>query len=157
MHVGLRWKSSKGQGLIETAFILLLLLTLTFAVIDFAILFYVHQSLENAVGQATRFAITGQAKQGTDPNTGQPITLDRAESIKKAMQDATMLDMSTATCTFTNITDPSGDPTGSPGDIINVKVAYDWTIATPLFWSVFPDGKVKLTVSSAMKNEPFPN
>jgi Flp pilus assembly protein TadG len=153
----IRWKSEKGQALLEGAFVLLTLLLLILAMVDFASMFYVYQSLENGINQATRFAVTGQTKQGVDPITGQPITLNRAASIKKAMQEATTLDLSTASYTFTNITNPVGDPTGSPGDIIRVAVSYDWPIVTPLIGSLFNNGKVRLTVSSAVKNEPSPN
>ncbi len=151
-----RWKSSKGQALVETAFVLITLLLFTFSVLDFSLIFYVHQSLENGINQATRYATTGQRKQIIDPITGLPVTLDRAASIKKAMQEATVIDLSTAQYTFTNISNPAGDPTGGPGDIIRVKVTYDWPICTPLIRPLFPSGKVTLTVASAVKNEPFP-
>ena len=156
-QIKIGWKSETGQALLEGAFVLLTLLLLTFAMVDFAIVFYVYQSLENSISQASRFAVTGQRKQGIDPITGQQVTLDRAASIKKAMQEATTLDLSTARYTFTNISNPTGDPTGSPGDIIKVAVSYDWPIITPLIRPMFSNGKVRLTVSAAVKNEPSPN
>jgi Flp pilus assembly protein TadG len=45
--------------MLEAAFILPLPLMLTFSVIDFACLFYVHLAIENGISQATRYAITG--------------------------------------------------------------------------------------------------
>jgi Flp pilus assembly protein TadG len=151
------WKSARGQGLVETAFVLITLLLFTFAVIDFALVFYVYQSLENGISQATRYATTGQRKQVIDPVTGLPVTLNRVDSVKKAMQDSTVVDLSAARYTFTNISNPSGDPAGGPGDIVKVQVALDWPICTPLISPLFPGGKVTLTAASAVKNEPFPN
>jgi Flp pilus assembly protein TadG len=155
LEISKRWKSERGQNLVETAVVLIPLLLLTFAVIDFASLFYVYLALENGLSQATRYAVTGQKQPGTDPLTGNPY--DRAGSIKKAMQNATPnLDLSTITYTFANITNPGGDPTGGPGDILKVTVNYDWNIITPLVRPFFTGGKIRLTVSSTMKNESFP-
>ncbi|NWG14769.1 MAG: pilus assembly protein [Acidobacteria bacterium] len=152
-----RWKSGKGQTLAETAIVLILLLMLTFAIIDFALIFYAHLTLEHGIAHATRYAITGQLMQVIDPITGSPVTLDRRSSILKAMQDVTpTLDLSTASYAFENITNPAGDPTGGPGDVIKITVSYDWRIVTPLISPLFPNGKITLTVSSTSKNEPSP-
>ncbi len=62
-----RWKSSKGANLVETAMVIPLLLLLTFAVVDFATLFYVYLALENGVSSATRYAVTGQFANDPDP------------------------------------------------------------------------------------------
>ena len=152
------WKSTQGQALVETAMVFVLLLMLTFAIFDFSSIFYAYLALEHGLGQATRYASTGQQKQVIDPITGMPVTLDRNASIRRAMQDATpTLDLSTASYTFTNITTPAGDPTGGPGDIIKISVAYDWRIVTPLISPLFPSGKITLTVTASAKNEPYGN
>jgi len=150
------WSSAQGQALVETAMVFVLLLMLTFAIFDFSSIFYAYLALEHGIGQATRYASTGQQKQVIDPVTGMPVTLDRNASIRRAMQDATpSLDLSTANYTFTNITNPTGDPTGGPGDIIKISVGYDWRIVTPLISPLFPNGKIALTVSASAKNEPY--
>ena len=65
-----RMKSSRGSNLVEMAAVIPLLLLFTFAIMDFATLFYVYLSLENGVSQATRYAVTGQVM--NDPaNPGQ--------------------------------------------------------------------------------------
>ena len=55
-----------GTSLIEAALVTPLLLLLSFAVIDFALLFYVYLALGSGVGQATRYATTGQIVAGRD-------------------------------------------------------------------------------------------
>ncbi len=145
--------AERGQSLVETAIVLMLLLLLTFAIIDFSSLFYVFLALENGVSQATRYAVTGQLQSGNDPNTGNPY--NREGSIKKIMQDVTpTLDITKATITFSNITKGTSD-SGGPGDIIRVNVSYDWNIITPLIRPFFSGGKITLKVSSTMKNETF--
>src|ERR1700737_5178074 len=81
-----RFKSPAGSNLIEAAIITPLLLMVTFAIIDFAGLFYVYLALENGVSQATRYAITGN--QMADPNNP-ALQLSHEDSIKSAMRQAT--------------------------------------------------------------------
>ena len=61
-----RRQSENGQTIVEMAFVLLPLLLLIFAIFDFSILFYVYQSMEHGVSEATRYGITGQ--QMPDPD-----------------------------------------------------------------------------------------
>jgi Flp pilus assembly protein TadG len=134
------------------------LLLLTFAIIDFAGVFYVYLALENGLSQATRYGITGQRKTVTDPMTGLPTTLDRRNSIIRSMQEATpTLDLSGANFTFSNITNATGEQTGGPGDIFRVTVTYNWNIMTPLVKPFFTNGCITLQVNSAVKNETFPS
>ena len=113
------WKSSRGSNLVEMAAVIPLLLLLTFAIMDFSTLFYVYLSLENGVGQATRYAVTGQVM--NDPaNPGQ--TLSRDQSIKIAMRKATpTLAIPDSAFSFYDVTQ-SAAGTGGPNDIIRVSV-----------------------------------
>jgi len=152
-----RLASEKGQNLVETAAVIIPLLLLTFAIIDFSGVFYVYLALENGLSQATRYAITGQRKQVTDPLSGITTTLDRRNSIIRAMQETTpTLDLSGANFTFTNITNGAGEQTGGPGDIVRVTVTYNWNIITPLVKPFFTGGRIALQVNSTVKNESFP-
>ena len=76
-----RLKDSTGTSMVEAALITPLLLLTTFAVMDFACLFYVYLALENGVGQATRYGVTGNLVAGKT----------REESIMAAMKNATPL------------------------------------------------------------------
>lgn len=153
-RAGSRWESSKGANLVEAAMILPLLLTLTFAVVDFSTLLYVYLALENGVSQATRYAVTGQLMD--DPaNPG--YKLSREQSIKIAMRRATpTLTIDDSAFQFYNVTrGVSG--TGNPNEIIRVTVNYPWSAFTPLLRPFFTGGQIQLSVSSTMKNEPYPS
>jgi len=147
-----RWQSSKGANLVETAMIIPLLLLLTFAIIDFSTVMYVYLALENGVSQATRYAVTGQ--QMDDPNNaGQKLS--REQSVKNAMRAATpTLSIDDSSFQFYNLTQGTSG-TGGPNDIIRVTVNYDWRAFTPLIRPIF-NGQIRLTVQSTMKNESFP-
>ncbi|HEX4348050.1 MAG TPA: TadE/TadG family type IV pilus assembly protein [Vicinamibacterales bacterium] len=150
-----RGRDQRGQSLIEAALVLPLLLLLTFATIDFAMVFYVYLALENGVSEATRYAVTGQLV--NDPNNP-GNQLSPAQSIEIAMRQATpTLTLPDADFTFSHMTAGSGAWTAGPGgpsDIDKVAVNYTWNIMTPLMRPFFPGGQITLHVESAMKNEP---
>jgi Flp pilus assembly protein TadG len=138
---------------VEMAAVIPLLLLLTFAIIDFSTLFYVYLSLENGVSQATRYAVTGQVM--NDP--ANPVqTLPRDASIKLAMRNATpTLTIPDSAFSFYNVT-KSAAGTGGPNDIIRVSIQYAFVPMTPLIRPFFTNGQITFTVSSTMKNEPYP-
>lgn len=152
----LAWlKDCRGTNLIEAAFVLPLLLLLTFGIVDFGGLFYAWLALENGVSQATRFGITGE--QLGDPENP-AVKLSRTDSIKLAMRRATpSLTIDDDAFTFSHLPQGASDwvaGTGGPNDIEKVQVVYTWELMTPLISHFFPNGELQLRVDSAMKNEP---
>lgn len=142
-----RLEDSKGANLVEAAFVLPLLLLLTFAIVDFSSLFYTYLALENGVSQATRFAVTGNVMPG----------MTREASIVAQMRRATpTLSIPDTAFTFRHM--PPGATswvtgTGGPSAIENVQVQYAWSALTPLMRPFFPGGRLTLRVSSTMRNE----
>jgi len=149
-----RLSDSRGTTLVEAALITPLLLLLTFAIVDFASLFYVYLALENGVSQGTRYGVTGN--QMDDPmNPGSKLS--RADSIKTAMRQATpTLTIDNAAFSFSHMPPGGGvwiGGTGGPSDIEKLTVNYTWNIITPLLWPFFGNRQIQFTVDSAMKNE----
>jgi Flp pilus assembly protein TadG len=133
--------------MVEAAFVTPLLLFLSFAVIDFALMFYVYLALGSGVAQASRYATTGQIVTGESRET----------SIKMAMRQATpTLTLSDEAFSFSHL--PVGGTTwvagpGGPNDIGKITVDYTWAFYTPLVRPFFPNGEIQLKVESSMKNE----
>jgi hypothetical protein len=152
----LAWlQDCRGTNLVEAAFVVPLLLLLTFGILDFGGMFYAYLALESGVTQAARFSVTGQTL--NDPS--HPGTqLSRADSIKLAMRQATpTLTIEDNDFSFSHL--PVGSSTwvtgtGGPNEIERVQINYDWRLMTPLIARFFPGGQLTLTVSSSMKNEP---
>ena len=147
-----------GTNLVEAALITPLLLLLTFAIVDFAGVFYVYLALENGVSQATRFAVVGA--NADDPNN--PGTnLNRTDSIKLAMRQATpTLTIPDSDFTFSHLSAGGGAWVAGPGtsgDVEKVTIDHTWSIMTPLIRPFFTNGQLVLEVSSAMKNEGWAN
>jgi Flp pilus assembly protein TadG len=149
-----RLNDADGSNLVEAAIITPLLVLLTFSIVDFAGVFYAYLALENGVSQATRFGVTGNVM--SDP-AAPGASLSRVNSIKTAMRQATpTLTIDDAAFTFAHLS-PGGTSwvggSGGPGDIEKVTVNYLWTFWTPVMRPFFTDGRIMLTVDSAMKNE----
>jgi Flp pilus assembly protein TadG len=152
-----RLRDCKGNTLVEAAVLTPLLLLLTFAIMDFASLFYVYLALENGVSQASRYGVTGQ--QMDDPlNAGQKLS--HANSMIAAMRAATpTLNIPTNAISFSRM--PVGGTvfvpgSAGPGEVEKMTVDYTWNIVTPLIKPFFTNGQIRFVVESAMKNEvPF--
>jgi Flp pilus assembly protein TadG len=129
-----------------------LLVLLTFSIVDFAGVFYAYLALENGVSQATRYGITGNVM-----SSPSGTAMSRVESIKTAMRQATpTLTIDDAAFTFAHLRPGStswAGGTGGPDDIAKVTVSYPWTFWTPVMRPFFTNGRITLTVDSAMKNE----
>ena len=141
------FRTEKGTSLVEAALITPLLLLLTFAIVDFASLFYVYLALENGVSQASRYGVTGNLAAGQS----------RQESIRTAMRQATpTLTIGDGSFSFSHLRPGQGTwdaGVGGPNDIDKVTVHYSWTLLTPLVRPFFANGQINLVVESAMKNE----
>jgi TadE-like protein len=134
-------RHTSGSNMIEAAIITPLLLLVVFSIVEFATFFYVYLALENGVGQATRFGVTG----GT---TGAIVSAMRQATPTLAIPDEAF--------SFAHMAPGAGGWTsgpGGPGDVQKLRVDYTWHAMTPLMRVFFTDGEMHLTVESAMKNE----
>ncbi len=145
-------RPTRGQALVETAIGIVLLMLLTFSVVDAAMLFFAYLTLQNGVTAATRFGVTGQ-----DPNDDDHPTRHE-DSIKRVMRDATPgLTLENGEFTFYNITTQSSG-TGGPNDIIQVTVTHPLSLISPMVWPLVGNGgAITLRVSATMRNEPSPD
>jgi Flp pilus assembly protein TadG len=137
--------SSKGQGLVEFALVLPLVLFLFFGVFEFGRFFYTRLTLQHAVAEATRFAVTGNVLPDT---LGNPMS--RAQSIIGVIRrNAQTLDVDVDRVTI----NPSD--AGGPGDVVTITADFTFQFMVPGYTAMFPDGQLEFRVSTAMKNEPF--
>ena len=149
-HKQRRHRSVEGTSVVEIALIAPMFLLLLFATLDFGHLFWVELTLQNAIRQAARFAITGNHL--PDPNhPGQ--SLSRVGSIVLvAQQTAVGLDVSGIQ--ISSLTGGSGSA-GGPGDTVTISLTTNLPLITPIVGKFFPNGVYSFTVSVTMKNEPF--
>lgn len=154
---------SKGQTTVEFAMAALLLLFFLFAVIDLSFMFYVNLTMQRAVREGARYAITGQ-KQGADGMTELIARIKAASNdlydqnaLKDEVPKVSILTPADTT-NFSNYTGYQGKPvtdTGKESQIIIVSLNYAWPLMTPLISPFFTDGKYTFTARATMRNEPW--
>ena len=137
--------SSKGQGLVEFALVIPIILFLFLGVYEFGRLYYARLTLQYAVAEAARFAVTGETLVDDQSNP-----LSRAQSIIKVINESAYnLDVDVSRLTI----DPSDG--GGPGDVVRVSARFTFQFIVPGYRNLFPGGELDFEISTAMKNEPF--
>jgi hypothetical protein len=148
--------NDSGVTMLETAISLFVFLVLVMGTMDFGFLFSTKVTLQNAVRQAGRYAITGQCITGSGG-----CSESRYNSIIQTLEGASAGVLSSGnigdvsiTCTNTGGGCPNG--AGGPGDIVTITVAYPYRFMTGPVGAFFGGGTYTIKVSSSFKNEMFP-
>ncbi len=151
-------KNDSGQALVEVAISLSIFLLLAMGTIDFAFMFNHKLTLQNAVRQAGRYAITGQCITGANGT----CSLTRLNSVISTLETASMglINPSNEASVVTILcTDGGGgcpNPAGGPKDTITIQVAYPYNFITPLIAPFFHNRPLTINVSASFANEEFP-
>ncbi len=128
--------NDSGQALVETAISLSIFLLLVLGTVDFGYLFSTKLTLQNAVRQAGRYAITGQCITGS----GGTCSLSRYNSIIQTVETFS-LGMVTAGEISMQCTDNGGgcpNNAGGPGDVVTITVTHPYTFMTGPIGAFFP-------------------
>ncbi|MFZ0703999.1 MAG: TadE/TadG family type IV pilus assembly protein [Candidatus Korobacteraceae bacterium] len=138
-------RGEAGSSLLEFAFAASIFFLLLISIFDFSYLYLYKMELQNAVRQAGRYAITGQAMS----------SMNRYSSI---LQTVSNLSSGLANSDNTTVCSSTGGcgNAGGPGDVVTVTVNYNYEFHTPLISKFFTNGKYTIKVSSSFKNEAFP-
>ena len=138
-------RSSRGQAFVETAIGVLLILGMSWAVVDAGALFWTYLTLENAVTEAARYASTHQTITG----------LSRSDSIKSQLRAlAPGITIPDGEISFYDITTNTNDA-GGFNDLIRVSVdhVHSPVLPLPMFLNS-AHRNFRIRVSSIVRNEP---
>jgi len=149
--------NDSGQTMVEMAFALSVFLTLLMATVDFGWMFSNKLTLQNAVRQAGRYAITGQCIESNGS-----CSETRFNSIEQILENYSLglvnsnnlSSVVSITCTSQGGGCPNG--AGGPGDIVTITVTYPYQFVTPAIAAFFTNHSYTIKVSAAFTNEPFP-
>jgi Flp pilus assembly protein TadG len=152
-------KDNRGQAIVEFAIAAVLFFSLLFMVMDLGLMFYVKITMQNAVREGARYAITGRTDAG--PNQRAAVTttiINKSNGLYD--KHPTVLTFSTvnvqtqALTTLPTAPGVAGSNTvGTGGQIIVVQLTYSWPLLTPFLRPFFTNGTYTFTVSSTMRNE----
>ncbi len=128
-------KNQRGQSLVEFSFVLFLLCMLTFGIIDFGRLFFTQMTLQNAVRQAGRFAVTGNHL----PDPKDPAqSMSRVDSIvQTATSAAAGIDVTNVQISSVKGGSSGAARAGGPRDTITISLSTNFKLITPMIGQVF--------------------
>lgn len=162
-------RNDEGVAAVEFAFVAGPFLFLLFAIIEVAMVFFAGQVLETATSSASRLILTGQAQQQNFDQSAFKNEICRQTNV---LMDCGGIGVDVRTyASFgaagqSRPTDSSGAVNygsmtynaGSGGDIVVVRVVYQWPVLMPSFGMQvgdLPNGKRLLMATAAFRNEPF--
>jgi hypothetical protein len=141
--------------LVEAALALPIMVMLVLSLIDFARIQQTRSRLQNAVTQATRFAVTGSRLVDAD-NPG--LHLSREASIAalvRRLSGIAEIDTSEIEILTVKSDGRTVSGAGGPGEVVLVRVSHDVSVITPGLSLAFPGGRYRFTCSSRFRNEEF--
>ena len=153
-------KDNSGQAIVEFAIAAVLFFSLAFMVMDLGLMFYVKFTMQHAVREGTRYAVTGRTIDASTAQRASVITLIQQKSNGLYDRNPTVLTFSTVNPQNQGVTplptgpgQPGGNTVGAGGDIVLVQLTYSWPLLTPFLKPFFPNGTYTFTVASTMRNE----
>jgi len=145
-----RTRATRGNAIVETALTLLPFMALFLAIVDFNLFIFVRNTMQHAVREGVRYAVTYQTASG----------MGHDASIKSVVQANAVgflngtSGLSKITITYYRPSDLAVVAQNSPGNIIEVKVDdYRWTWISKWFT---PAATASITVASYDRMEALP-
>ncbi len=165
--------NEKGATTVEFAIVAILFFTVLFSIVDFALMAFVNLTMQHAVREGTRFAITGDTEGAEADSDARYDDNERFRAMLAKIEDSSL-------GFYSVVLDPGEDIIventnqegytaegeddegtynyyypGGAGEIIVLKLNCTWPLLTPLIKPFFTDGEYNFTVASTMRNELF--
>lgn len=154
-------KKGKGVATVEFALAAVLFFTVVFAIVDFSYLFFVNLTMQHAVREGARYAVTGRADLDPSPEGSAKDRCDAAISEIRNQSMGFYDNVSPIVAFYTIVGDPPtptpvpGNSCAAAGQIIIITVKCTLPLLTPFLKPFFTDGNYVFSVSTTMKNEAF--
>jgi Flp pilus assembly protein TadG len=160
-------RKQDGSAAVEFGMVAAPFLLLVFAIMETAIVFFAGQALETAVADSARLIMTGQAQtQGFNQTAFKNAVCGKIFGLFNCASGL-YVDVRTYTSfgnvSMTNPLDANGNfqnnmqyQPGGPGDIVVVRLFYQWPIYVSLLQNMAGNNRL-LVATSAFRNEPYSN
>jgi Flp pilus assembly protein TadG len=150
-------RRQSGATLVEMAIIAPVFLLILLSLIELSMMFFATLTMQYAVREGARYAITGQSD--FDPNTSSQqrynAVIAGIKDNSLGMYDKLAPVISVNGTSYASTAYTSG-MFGAAGAIIVLQLDCDWVVTTPFLSSVFKNGKYHFAVAATMRNEYFP-
>lgn len=149
----------RGAATVEFAIVATLLFSVLLAIVDFGQLFWTNLTMQHAVREGVRYAVTGQSGLAPVPSSANARCDAAVAKIRE--QAMGLYERTGASATFKTVASDGTIRTLGAGScygasqIIIVQVNAAAALWTPFLAPLFRDGEYRFTVSTTMKNEAF--
>lgn len=150
-------RRQSGATIVEMAFVAPVFLLILLALVELSMMFFATLTMQYAVREGARYAITGQSN--LDPSAA---SQQRYAAVIEKIRDSSLgfyeklgPVVSVNGTSYSSSTYSSG-MFGTAGSIIVLQLDCDWTVTTPLLSRFFTNGKYHFVVAATMRNEYFP-
>ncbi len=148
-----RRQRERGAAAVEFALAAILFFTVLFAIIDFSYLFFANLTMQHAVREGARYAVTGQFALD-------PVNSDRCAAATARIREQSMglYDRMNPKVVFKTVNaDGSITPVAcaNANQIIVIEVSCDLPLLTSFLQPFFANGNYSFKASTTMKNEAF--
>lgn len=142
-----RRRRQRGNAMLETALVFLPLFALIFAIIDFSLAIFVQSTLQHAVREGVRYAVTYQTQSGLcHDDSIKNVVVQHAMGFLSSEENRDKIQIRYY---LPDTLSPSGE--NNPGNIIEVSVeGYSWGWVAPLWRS---DSPLSMLVRSSDRME----
>jgi Flp pilus assembly protein TadG len=162
-------RNRRGSAAVEFALVAPVFFALLFAIIETAIVFFAGQVLETVTQDSARMIMTGQAQTGGYSQSNFKtyvcgkitVLFDCTNGISIDVQSYSAfssVSISNPIDAGKNFVPPNNYSPGGPGDIVVVRLFYQWPlIVTGLGYNIsdLTGSKRLLTATAAFRNEPY--
>lgn len=147
-----------GATVVEFALVASLLFSVLLAIVDFGHMFWVNLTMQHAVREGARYAVTGRAD--LDPTPGNPTERCDAVIEKIRRESMGLYDQVVQRVDFKTVAGGAVTTLGAgscygAGQIIVVDVQAAAPVLTPFLRPLFTGGEYRFSVSTTMKNEAY--
>lgn len=147
-------RQQRGSTIVEFSLVAAVFFSVFFTIVDLSVYNYVKLTMQNAVREGARYAVTGRSDLDPD-GTG-----NRVAAVTAMISNASngYLDKVMNEHDGIRVEDIDGNSIsgfGGAGEIIAIHLDCQWSAFSPLIYPFLDGGKYSFTVSTAMKNESF--
>jgi hypothetical protein len=143
----------RGASAVEFAIIAPVLFFLLMAIVDLCALFWVNLTMQYAVREGARYAVTG--RNDLDPAAKND---QRHLAVIQAIKDNSMGLFDRVNPKINDVNygkSYNSNMFGQAGKIFVLKIDCTWPVMTPLLYPFFKDGKYQFSVATTMRNESY--
>jgi len=140
----------RGLSVVETSIAVSLFLILLLGFFDVSRALFARLTLQHAVREAGRFAVTGRTLEGAGG------MLNREQSIEQVLAQYAAPHVPAPGDVWISSTSGGPGSAGGPGDTLTIRVRYRLQLITFFVGQWFPNHEYVIDTSTTFRNEPFP-